>query len=199
MQPKTQILSVKKIKPNPDNPRIVKDDKFAKLVKSIKDFPQMMELRPIVVDSDMVILGGNMRYKACVDAGMKDVPVVVASDLTDEQKREFIIKDNLGYGEWDWETLCSEWDADLLQDWGLSVERIDEIEKFDDFTINSDDKPPFQQMTFFLADKQADQIRASIKQMMQTDEYEYVETFGNDSKNGNALYLIAIQWAESKK
>lgn len=129
MQPKTQRISVKKLKPNPDNPRIVKDDKFAKLVKSIKDFPQMMELRPIVVDSDMVILGGNMRYKACVDAGMKDVPVVVASDLTDEQKKEFIIKDNLGYGEWDWQELRSSWDVDCLHDWGLSMyEEIDEQE-----------------------------------------------------------------------
>lgn len=142
MQPKTQKISVKKLKPNPDNPRIVKDDKFAKLVKSIKDFPQMMDLRPIVVDSDMVILGGNMRYKACVDAGMKDVPVVVASDLTEEQKREFIIKDNLGYGEWDWDSLRADWDVNQLNDWGLEVDvsvlqSDDDLSAMDEYQIET--------------------------------------------------------------
>lgn len=107
------------IKPNPNNPRIIKDDKFKKLVQSIKDFPEMLKLRPIVVNAEMVVLGGNMRLKACQAAGIKDVPVILASELSEAQQREFIIKDNVGFGEWEWETLANEWDADLLAEWGL--------------------------------------------------------------------------------
>lgn len=109
------------IKPNPNNPRLVKDDKFSKLVQSIKDFPEMLELRPIVVNDDMIVLGGNMRLKACKEAGLKEVPIIKASQLTEEQQREFIIKDNLGYGEWDWEMIANEWDADKLNEWGMDI------------------------------------------------------------------------------
>jgi site-specific DNA-methyltransferase (adenine-specific) len=115
------------IKPNPNNPRIIKDDKFRKLVKSIKDFPEMLALRPIVVNSEMVVLGGNMRLKACKEAGLKEVPVILASGLTDERQREFIIKDNVGFGEWEWETLANEWDADQLAEWGLDVPEFDKV------------------------------------------------------------------------
>jgi hypothetical protein len=117
----TKKVSIDKLKPNPDNPRIIKDDKFKKLVQSIKDFPEMLKLRPIVVDKDMVVLGGNMRLRALKDAGVKDVEVIIADNLTDDQKREFIIKDNVGFGEWDWETLANEWDAEQLGEWGLDV------------------------------------------------------------------------------
>lgn len=116
------------IKKNPDNPRVLKDDKFKKLVKSIQDFPQMMELRPIVVDENGVILGGNMRYEALKSIGKKEIPdtwVKRADELTEEQKREFIIKDNVGFGEWDWDILANEWDADLLDDWGLELNFTD--------------------------------------------------------------------------
>ena len=109
------------IKSNPNNPRIIKDDKFKKLVASIKEFPQMLSLRPIVVNDDMIVLGGNMRLKACKEAGLKEVPVIKASDLTDEQQKQFIIKDNVGYGEWDWDMLANEWDAEDLVEWGLDV------------------------------------------------------------------------------
>lgn len=109
------------IKPNPNNPRIIKDDKFKKLVQSIKDFPEMLKLRPIVVNAEMVVLGGNMRLKACQAAGLTEVPVILASGLTDERQREFIIKDNVGFGEWEWETLANEWDADDLAAWGLDL------------------------------------------------------------------------------
>lgn len=109
------------IKPNPNNPRIIKDDKFKKLVQSIKDFPEMLKLRPIVVNAEMVVLGGNMRLKACQAAGLTEVPVILASGLTDERQREFIIKDNVGFGEWEWETLANEWDADELAAWGLDL------------------------------------------------------------------------------
>ena len=109
------------IKSNPNNPRIIKDDKFKKLVASIKEFPQMLSLRPIVVNDDMIVLGGNMRLKACKEAGLKEVPIIKASDLTDEQQKQFIIKDNVGYGEWDWDMLANEWDAEELVEWGLDI------------------------------------------------------------------------------
>lgn len=109
------------IKPNPNNPRIIKDDKFKKLIQSIKDFPEMLKLRPIVVNAEMVVLGGNMRLKACKAAGLTEVPVVLATGLTDDRQREFIIKDNVGFGEWEWETLANEWDADELAAWGLDL------------------------------------------------------------------------------
>jgi len=116
-----QRAAIGTIIPNPTNPRIIKDDKFKKLVKSIQEFPQMLELRPIVVDSNMVVLGGNMRLKACIAAGLKEVPIIVADQLTDEQKGEFIIKDNVGFGEWDWDLLANEWDVEALEDWGLEL------------------------------------------------------------------------------
>ena len=112
-------VKISAIKSNPDNPRIIKDDKFKKLVKSIKGFPQMLELRPIVVNNDMVVLGGNMRLKASKEAGLKEVPIIKASELTAEQEKEFIVKDNVGFGEWDWDILANEWDTDLLEEWGL--------------------------------------------------------------------------------
>jgi site-specific DNA-methyltransferase (adenine-specific) len=114
-------IPIKDIKSNPNNPRIIKDDKFKKLVQSIIDFPRMLEIRPIVVNDEMVVLGGNMRLKACKEAGLKEIPVIKASDLTPEQQREFIIKDNVGFGEWDWAMLANEWDSDELQDWGLDI------------------------------------------------------------------------------
>jgi site-specific DNA-methyltransferase (adenine-specific) len=116
-----QRAAIGTIIPNPTNPRIIKDDKFKKLVKSIQEFPQMLELRPIVVDGNMVVLGGNMRLKACIAAGLKEVPIIVADQLTDAQKSEFIIKDNVGFGEWDWDVLANEWDEQLLEDWGLEL------------------------------------------------------------------------------
>lgn len=116
-----QIAKTKDIIPNANNPRVIKDDKFQKLVQSIKDFPQMLNLRPIVVDDDMVVLGGNMRLKAIQQVGLKEVPIIKASELTEEQKKEFIIKDNVGFGEWDWDILANEWDAVQLTEWGLDV------------------------------------------------------------------------------
>ena len=118
-----QVLKVKisEVKTNPKNPRLIKDDKFKKLVKSIKEFPQMLELRPIVVDENNIVLGGNMRLKACIEVGLKEVFIVKADDLTEQQKDEFIVKDNVGFGEWDWDILANEWDTDKLTDWGLDI------------------------------------------------------------------------------
>ena len=114
-------LKINELKPNESNPRIIKEAKFKKLVKSIKEFPEMLELRPVVVDENMTILGGNMRYKACVEAGIKEVPVKIAKGLTEEQKQEFIVKDNVGFGEWDWDSLGNEWDNVKLGEWGMDV------------------------------------------------------------------------------
>jgi hypothetical protein len=116
-----QNVPINTIKANPNNPRIIKDDKFAKLVKSITEFPQMLNLRPIVVNDDMVVLGGNMRLKACKEAGLKDIPIIKASELTEQQQKEFIVKDNVGYGEWNWDDLANNWDAEELTEWGLDV------------------------------------------------------------------------------
>jgi DNA modification methylase len=118
---KIQKVKLNEIKNNPNNPRILKDDKFKKLVKSIQDFPKMLEIRPIVVNSDMIVLGGNMRLKACKEAGLKEVPIVLADDLTEDEQKQFIIKDNVGFGEWDWEIIANEWDADKLEEWGLDI------------------------------------------------------------------------------
>jgi len=118
---KTQKVKITEVKSNPNNPRLIKDDKFEKLVKSIKEFPKMLEIRPIVVNSDMVVLGGNMRLKACKEAGLKEVSIIFADDLTEEEQRQFIIKDNVGFGEWDWEQLANEWDAEKLEEWGLDI------------------------------------------------------------------------------
>ena len=115
-----KTVSISKIKSNPNNPRLIKDDKFAKLVTSIKEFPEMLNIRPIVVNKDMVILGGNMRFKACKKAGLKEIPIIVA-DLPDGKEREFIIKDNISGGEWDWDLLANEWDVSQLTDWGLDI------------------------------------------------------------------------------
>jgi site-specific DNA-methyltransferase (adenine-specific) len=127
-------MKLSDIKPNPSNPRIIKDDKFAKLVQSIKDFPQMLELRPIVINSDNIVLGGNMRLRACKEAGLKEVPVMRADDLTPEQQAEFIIKDNVGYGEWDWDMLANQWDAEKLNEWGLDIPEFEtnELEAVED-------------------------------------------------------------------
>jgi hypothetical protein len=117
----SKVVAISEVTPNPDNPRTIQKDAFEKLVQSVSSFEKMLELRPIVVDSNMVILGGNMRYEACKAAGIKRIPIIIADDLTDEQKREFIIKDNVSGGEWDWEKLANEWDCELLCDWGLDV------------------------------------------------------------------------------
>tara|TARA_R110002167_G_scaffold69576_5_gene196016 strand:+ start:1902 stop:2627 length:726 start_codon:yes stop_codon:yes gene_type:complete len=106
---------------NPNNPRLIKNKKFIKLVNSIKDFPEMLEKRPIVVDESMMVLGGNMRLKACREAGLKDVWIDVAEGWTDKQKKEFIVKDNVSFGEWDWDILANDWEQQEVDDWGLDV------------------------------------------------------------------------------
>lgn len=136
-------VKVDKVKSNPKNPRLIKDDKFKKLVKSIKEFPEMETVRPIVVNKDMVILGGNMRYKAMIECGYKEVNVEVV-DWSEQKQNEFIIKDNVGFGEWEWEMVANEWDEIELKDWGLDLPVFKNDIDFDNITSNEDrniDKP----------------------------------------------------------
>jgi len=138
-------MKLSEIKPNPKNPRVIKDDKYEQLKKSIKEFPKMLELRPIVIDKDNIILGGNMRYRALQELGYKDVPVVRAEDLTDEEKREFIIKDNIPYGEWDWDELANEYELEELEEWGMDVESkafLEPDEKDDQIPEIDENEPP---------------------------------------------------------
>jgi hypothetical protein len=136
----TTLTKLSVIKRNPNNPRVLQDEKLEKLVRSIKDFPQMLEIRPIVVNDDMVVLGGNMRLKACKEAGLKEVPVMKASDLTEDQQREFIIKDNVGFGEWDWNLLSTEWDTDELDEWGLKTWDTSDVDLDDFFEDDTTEK-----------------------------------------------------------
>ena len=119
------IVDIKQVKTNPKNPRVIKDDKFKKLVKSIQEFPDMLNKRPLVcftdTDGKYVVLGGNMRLKACNELKLTEIPIILADEWTEEQKDEFLIKDNVGFGEWDWDDLANEWDAEKLEEWGLDV------------------------------------------------------------------------------
>jgi DNA modification methylase len=133
---------IENIKTNPKNPRVIKDEKFAKLVQSLKDFPQMLEKRPLVcftdTDGKLVVLGGNMRLKAAKEIGLKELPVIIADDWTEEQKAQFLIKDNVGFGEWNWDELQSDWDVEQFADWGLDIPQQFEVKaeaEEDDFDV----------------------------------------------------------------
>jgi hypothetical protein len=199
-------IDIKQIKPNPKNPRVIKDANFDKLKRSIQEFPEMLEKRPLVcytdTDGKLVVLGGNMRLKAAKDLGIQELPVILADDWTAEQKEQFIIRDNVSGGEWDWEAL-TDWEKSELAEWGVDVPSfgvaLDADEFGDEFSLPEGDKAPFQQMTFTLADEQAEQIKNAIADIKQTEEYKYAETMGNENSNGNALYLIVMQWAEQRK
>lgn len=120
-----ELVKIESVKANPNNPRLIKDDKFRKLVKSINEFPEMLQLRPIIVNNDMITLGGNMRLKACKEAGLKEVYIIKASNLSEAQQAEFIIKDNVGFGEWDWDIIANEYDEHDLRSWGLDLPVFD--------------------------------------------------------------------------
>lgn len=130
-------VNIRDIIPNKENPRYIKGDKFQKLVNSIREFPEMLDLRPIVVNQEMVVLGGNMRLKACTEAGLTEVPIIIAENLTEDQEKEFIIKDNSSFGEWDWDLLANEWDVNQLADWGLEIPNFDtDVEDEKDLSDN---------------------------------------------------------------
>jgi hypothetical protein len=197
-----ELLKVKisEVKTNPKNPRLIKDDKFRKLVKSIKEFPQMLELRPIVVDENNIVLGGNMRLKACKEIGLKEVFIVRAEDLTEEQKDEFIVKDNVGFGEWDWDVLANEFDLEQLEDWGLDVpidERIDELEDGEEIELSQSVQlePPKEYILIMAEPNSVDweEIKETLKlKMVRRGGY----------KKGSAFDAIAlervIEWNDFK-
>ena len=126
-----EIVKISAIKANSKNPRVIKDDKFKKLVQSIREFPDMLNKRPLIcftdVDGKYVVLGGNMRLKAAQEIGLKQMPIILADDWTQEQKDEFLIKDNVGFGEWDWDQLANEWDPEKLNEWNVGVWQSDNL------------------------------------------------------------------------
>lgn len=158
-------MKVSQLKANPTNPRIIKDDKFNKLVESLRGFPEMMEKRPMVcvtdVDGKMFPLGGNMRLRAIQELGMKDIPdtwVTLADDWTEEKRKEFTIKDNASFGEWNWDDLANEWDADLLSDWGIN---IPSFAAEPDYSILDDEDEDLQ--------SQLDDMRDGVKKAIQIE------------------------------
>lgn len=182
---------ISKIKSNPNNPRIIKDDKFLKLVNSIKEFPKMLELRPIIVNEDMIVLGGNMRLKACIEAGLKEVPIIQANELTEQQQKEFIIKDNVGFGEWDWDVLANEWDSEELTEWGLDVwQQAPEV----DYSILDEDDVSGQLKDMTEGVKKAIQIEFELEHY---DEASQLVKFWRDKK----AYIggMIIEYLKSEK
>jgi hypothetical protein len=167
-----QIVKTKDIIANENNPRVIKDDKFRKLVQSIKDFPQMLNLRPIVVNDEMVVLGGNMRLRAVQEVGLKEVPIIKASDLTEEQQKEFIIKDNVGFGEWDWDVLANEWEPELLSAWGLDVWQQPVEVDYSDKNKEIDTDFTEQQYTFKLeySEDEYTELKSKLQAIGQTPE-----------------------------
>ena len=173
-------MKLSKLKPNPNNPRIIKDDKFKKLVKSINDFPKMMALRPIVVDENFIVQGGNMRLKALQEIGFKDIPdewVKQVSDLNEDEKKQFIIKDNVGFGEWDWDDLANNWDAEELTEWGLDIPNFAIEPSLDELIGEEKNKPATLKITFESVE-QLQEAEIDIKELI-------------DRKYKNAYYSVS--------
>jgi hypothetical protein len=174
-------MNINEIKPNPSNPRIIKDEKFKKLVKSIQDFPQMLELRPIVIDENNIVLGGNMRLKACIEAGLTDVPVKQAKQLTEDQKKEFIVKDNVGYGEWDWDDLANNWDEQLLTEWGLDIPNFDSGGFADqNKELSLDDVSDSMSITLKYTEDEYHLVKEQLHKIAATPEQAIWKLLGND-------------------
>jgi hypothetical protein len=174
-------MNINEIKPNPNNPRIIKDDKFKKLVKSIQEFPQMLELRPIVIDENNIVLGGNMRLKACIEAGLKDVPVKQAKELTEDQKKEFIVKDNVGYGDWDWDDLANNWDEQLLTEWGLDIPNFDSGGFADqNKELSLDDVSDSMSITLKYTEDEYHLVKEQLHKIAATPEQAIWKLLGND-------------------
>lgn len=187
-------MKIQEIKPNPNNPRIIKDHKFKQLVKSIQDFPQMLELRPIVIDENNMVLGGNMRLKACLEAGLTDVPVIHANNLTEDKKKEFIVKDNVGYGEWDFDELANNWDIEELTEWGLEIPnfKVNEL----DYSI-LDQSDVIDQMN-----DMANSVRKAIQIEFEPEHYEEAQEivkFWREQKLYIGAFLIEKLKEEKEK
>ena len=174
-------MLITQIKVNPNNPRICKDHKFKQLVKSIQDFPQMLELRPIVIDENNIVLGGNMRLKACIEAGLTDVPVKQAKELTEEQKKEFIVKDNVGFGEWDWDDLANNWDEQLLTEWGLDIPNFDTSSYSDqNKELSLDDVTDSMSINLKFTEEEYYVVKEQLLKIAPTPEQAIWKLLGND-------------------
>jgi ParB-like chromosome segregation protein Spo0J len=172
-----KLVKINEVKPNPKNPRIIKDGKFQKLVKSIQEFPDMLNKRPLVVFTDVdnkyVVLGGNMRLKACKEIGLKEIPIIVADEWTEEQKNEFLIKDNVGFGEWDWDSLANEWDAEKLDDWGLDLPILMNEPSLDELIGEEKNKPASMKITF----KTVEQLQEAENDIQELIDRKYNGAF----------------------
>jgi ParB-like chromosome segregation protein Spo0J len=155
-------VKINEVKSNPNNPRVIKDEKFQKLVQSLKDFPDMAEVRPIVVNTDMIVLGGNMRLKAMKEAGWKGVPIEIV-DWPEDKQREFVIKDNVGYGDWDWELIVKDWPE--AEEWGLDVPEFAEMPSQDELIAEDKNKPATMKITF-VSPEQLQQAEIDIQEII---------------------------------
>ena len=176
-----QLIKISQVKSNPNNPRLIKNDKFKKLVKSVQDFPEMLELRPIVVDENMIVLGGNMRLKACQEAGLKEVWIEVA-DLTEQQKKEFTIKDNVGFGEWEWDMLANEWEQTELEGWGLDGFPFEDNKNYSDKNKEIDIDAFDDQMIIKLKYSEDDywKVKEQLSKIASTPEQAVWKLLGNE-------------------
>jgi len=146
---KAKLVPIKSIKTSPKNPRVIRDEKFQKLVKSIQEFPKMLDLRPIVVNKSMMVLGGNQRLKACIEAGLKEIPILIADELTKAEQERFIITDNVNFGDWDFSDLNANWNLESLENWGLDIDFGLEPEPSQDELIGIEkNKPATMKITF---------------------------------------------------
>jgi hypothetical protein len=203
-----QSIPISKIVPNsgqvpglPKNPRIIKDEKYQKLVRSIVDDPEMLDLRELIVypfDGTFVVIAGNMRLKALQELQYETAPCKVLPESTSIEKlKAYTIKDNVAFGENDWDDLANEWDVDQLEGWGVDIPGfVANPDEFGDgFSLKDGDKPPFQQMTFTFANAQAERVNEALGMVIVSDGSEY----GNENGNGNKLHQIILEWVEQRK
>ena len=190
----------------PANPRLIKDERFGKLVKSIQDLPEMTEARDLLVyphDGGYVVIGGNMRLRAYQQLGWERVPCcILPADMPVEKLREMVIQDNNPFGETDWNMIANEWDVEELKDWGMDLPADWDVspDNFDNsFSLPDGDKKPFQQMTFTFSDMEAELIKLALETTKSNCDFKSMDFGGNENANGNALYLIVKQWDEQRK
>jgi hypothetical protein len=190
----------------PKNPRFIRDARYEKLKKSIADAPEMLHLRELIVfplGEKYVIVGGNMRYRACCDLGHTEVSCkVLPEDTPVEKLREYAIKDNNEFGQNDYDLLANEWDESELEEWGVE-EPYESNENADDygteFSLPDGDKSGIETVNLMMSKEQAAKFKQALKDVQMLEEFKYIETFGNSNQNGNAAYLMATQWEDARK
>lgn len=177
-------MKLSDIKPNPENPRIIRDAKFEQLKKSIQEFPAMLELRPMVIDANNVVLGGNMRLRALQDLGYTEIPeawIKRAEELTEDEKRRFIIVDNVGYGEWDWDAIANGWDADEVREWGLDMPGFDSVNYAEqNKEIEIEDIDGSMTINLKYTESEYWQVKEQLNKIAQTPEQAVWKLLGNE-------------------